>query len=615
MPTSDSTLGSWLRWPIRRSNRLRYLLATLRGRPAGDVRYVFDPSPPPPPSLEVRLPATGPRAVDPAAARAWCARQTLPELAAVGLDSDGHELWRVGDSSVQSPAWFAAPGGLPELLPVHLESCLLLAAAEAVDAVALRERVEPPLDPVSPAELTIPPLRPFALFTTAAYRYEPAADAVIPLKHRLIVKYVDTTGVANLPRSGQTYTRRRRGPYLTSFDPGPLLEVGVRDASRLDRRPRPGTRPVVLAAVSFLAHGGVEHVLHETLAALRNRFDLAFVTLAPHRPEVGDRRPHFRNLSERLYCLGDLVHPAAMYGMLAALIDSLAADVFFNANGTTVFYEWVARLKAERPRLRIVDHLYDHQVGYIEQYRQRPELQASIDSVVAVNHRIARVLCDGLGWPAERVPVIWPCGRPRDAFPPLGEREAVRAAVRRELGLAPQDVVFLTAARMHPQKRPLDLVALAERVRDLDQVQFLLVGGGELESRVDAAIAASRARIRRLPFRSDIPRLVVAADVGCLVSGFEGLPVFILECFQAVRPLLGTNVGDMGRVLTDSGAGLVVETPGDLDRLAAAVRQLADPIERARLSERAAAAGELCDVETCAERYADVFAGTGGECA
>ena len=199
---------------------------------------------------------------------------------------------------------------------------------------------------------------------------------------------------------------------------------------------------------------------------------------------------------------------------------------------------------------------------------------------MAENSRIAEHLVSERGWPAERVPVIFPCGRPQGEFPAPAQEPTVRARLRHELGLGPDDVVFLTAARMHPQKRPLDLVELARRAVDLGRVSFLIVGGGELESSVDAAIAASGARVRRLPFRSDIPDLIVAADVGCLVSDYEGLPVFLLECLQAGRPFLGTDVGDLGRVLTATGAGLVVETPGDLAALELAVRRLVDPATR-----------------------------------
>ena len=171
------------------------------------------------------------------------------------------------------------------------------------------------------------------------------------------------------------------------------------------------------------------------------------------------------------------------------MVDSLGAEVLYNANSTTLFYDFAPRSAGRRPSLRIVDHLYDHRVGYIERYY--PDLLGHIDVCVAENHRIGEVLTGERGWPADRVPVIWPCGRPPSSFPPAAERGRVRRDIRREIGIGPDDVVFLTAARMHPQKRPLDLVTLAERVRDLEQVQFLVVGGGDLEDDVDAAIAGS----------------------------------------------------------------------------------------------------------------------------
>jgi glycosyltransferase involved in cell wall biosynthesis len=589
-------------------SRGRYRRALARGEPSGELTWVFDPSPPPPPLVEVRVPA----AFDREAARAWKARQTLPELCVVGVAADGSEQWRLHPERVDRhapAAWFAAPGGLPTLLPVHLESCLLVAAAEVVDAVVLLERtgVRPGSDPVSAAAAASSPLRQHALYSSASWRWDPAADRVSPSRDSLLVKLVETGGVGTLVRERSTYGRHRRGPYLSSAALGPILRVGVRDAAALARTPDRRERPLVLVTAPFLARGGAEHTLFETIRELDDRFDFAIATLAPHRPELDDRREDFRALTERLFSLGDLVHPAAMYGMLVALIDSLGADVLYNANSTTLFYEFAPRLKRDRPELRIVDHLYDHRVGYIDRYR--PELLEAIDACVAENHRIAEVLTVERGWPAERVPVIWPCGRPAAAYPTAATRQEVRRTIRTELGLGDDDVVFLTAARMHPQKRPLDLVALAERVRDLERVRFLVVGGGELEDEVDRAIADSGARIRRLPFRTDIPDLIVASDVGCLVSDFEGLPVFLLECLQVGRPFLGTDVGDMGELLRGTGAGIVVGSPGDLSALEDAVRRLAHGGERARLATLAVSAGARFDPSICAAAYGDAFEG------
>ena len=231
-----------------------------------------------------------------------------------------------------------------------------------------------------------------------------------------------------------------------------------------------------------------------------------------------------------------------------------------------------------------------------------------MDVCVAENHPIADVLVRDRGWSNDRVPVIWPCGRPDEALPPEANRERLRDSTRHSLGFDDDDIVLLTAARMHPQKRPLDLVALADRVRDLERIHFVLVGGGDLEDEVDKAIEdTAGARIRRLAFSNNIPNLILASDVGCLVSDHEGLPVFMLECLQLGRPFLGTRVGDLGTVLDDTGAGLVVDEPGDLDALEASVRRLVDPRTRAELAGHARVAAPRFSVTACADAYARVF--------
>ncbi|MEO1368275.1 MAG: glycosyltransferase family 4 protein, partial [Acidobacteriota bacterium] len=328
-------------------------------------------------------------------------------------------------------------------------------------------------------------------------------------------------------------------------------------------------------------------------------------------PELDDRRADFQAVWPRLLCLGDLVHPAAMPGLLASTIEAFKPQVLYNANSTTLFFDFLPEIRRRFADLRIIDHLYDHRVGYIERYAD-PALRDQVDAVVAENRRIAAALESRYDWPAERAPVVWPCGRPGHTFAEGAEVGTIRREVRRELGLGDAEVVVLTAARMHPQKRPLDLIRLAERLRDVEALRFVIAGGGELEDEVDRAArgAVDRgARILRLPFRDDIPRLVVASDAGCLVSDYEGLPVFLLECLQAGKPFLGTDVGDLGYVVRSTGAGWIVDEPGDLDALESAARELARPGPRAERAEGALRAARHFSVEACAERYDAVFRG------
>lgn len=592
-----------------------YRKALERNEPAGTFSYRFvEWESPDPPLVELRLRADGPNDAGFDETRRWCRRQTLTELRAVGVRADGTEAWRInpedGRLSTADAAWFAAPGFLPDVAAAHLESCLLTAAAELVDAVTHRERVGDELGESIPGIDAIhrAALRPWSLFRDDAYAWDAATDTITPTRRGRLAKLIDTRGVADPPSTPGMFNSRRRGPYLAEDDMGPVATIGLRDASLLHRRAVSDGRPAVLVLAPFLARGGAEQTLHATMAALGDRFRFSIATLAPHRPSLGDRRNDFLEITDRIFCLGDLVHPAAMVGIIGALLDATGAEIIYNANGTTLFYEFAPQLKASRPQLRIVDHLYDHRIGYIESYG--PGLEASVDVCIAENRPIAEVLVRDRGWDDDRVPVIWPCGRPDEALPPEADRDRLRAAIRRELGIGDDVVVVLTAARMHPQKRPLDLIALADRVRDLEKLHFVIAGGGDLETRVDAAIdLTAGARIRRLGFRTDIPDLILGADIGCLVSEHEGLPVFMLECLQLGRPFLGTRVGDLGTVLDETGAGLVVDRPGDLDALEAAVRELAEEKRRSELAARARAAAPRFSVGTCADAYARVFLG------
>ena len=78
--------------------------------------------------------------------------------------------------------------------------------------------------------------------------------------------------------------------------------------------------------------------------------------------------------------------------------------------------------------------------------------------------------------------------------------------------------------------------------------------------------------MRLLGNRTDVPRLLAAADVATLASDWEGLPVFVLEAMAAGRPVVATEVDGLTEILRDGG-GLLVP-PGSPDALAVALERL-----------------------------------------
>ncbi len=191
----------------------------------------------------------------------------------------------------------------------------------------------------------------------------------------------------------------------------------------------------------------------------------------------------------------------------------------------------------------------------------------------------------GEGVPAEAIGLL-PNGIPLERFEGLDRRVA-----RRALGLPPEGPVLLVPARLHPQKRHVDLIAamvlLAPRRPDL---RMLCAGDGPLRPRLEALAASAGldGQLRFLGHREDMPRLMAAADLVVLASEVEGSPLALLEAQAAGRAVVASRVGGVPEIVEDGRTGRLVP-PGQPAQLAEAMAGLLDdPSLRQAMGRRAA---------------------------
>lgn len=150
----------------------------------------------------------------------------------------------------------------------------------------------------------------------------------------------------------------------------------------------------------------------------------------------------------------------------------------------------------------------------------------------------------------------------------------------------------LTVGRLVPVKgMPLLVDAVAALVHRGFPVALTVVGAGPLLEplREDVRARGLDDVVRLLgPVSQDeLPALYREADVFCLPSFNEGIPVVLMEAMATGLPVVTTAITGIPELVVHHRTGLLV-TPGRADLLAAALAELArDPALSRRLGEQA----------------------------
>jgi len=132
-------------------------------------------------------------------------------------------------------------------------------------------------------------------------------------------------------------------------------------------------------------------------------------------------------------------------------------------------------------------------------------------------------------------------------------REEIRSELRAELAIPADARVLTLIARLVPIKRVDRFLRVAQELRDIPDVGFLIVGDGELREQLRSSSDAQALAERLIwaGFRREMPAVCFASDVVIQTSDNEGTPVSLIEAQAAGVPVVSTNVGGAPTVVGD----------------------------------------------------------------
>lgn len=166
---------------------------------------------------------------------------------------------------------------------------------------------------------------------------------------------------------------------------------------------------------------------------------------------------------------------------------------------------------------------------------------------------------------------------PNGVAPERVAATAERSAFRSELGLAPDQVVLVSAGRLAHQKGIEFLIEAVRILRDggVSQLRVVLAGDGPMRGFLEQKVKEEdlEREFIFLGFRTDVANVLAAGDIAVMPTEREGMSVALLEAMAAGKPVITTTIGSNLEV-TENGKFASLVEPRNVPALAAAIKKV-----------------------------------------
>jgi glycosyltransferase involved in cell wall biosynthesis len=328
----------------------------------------------------------------------------------------------------------------------------------------------------------------------------------------------------------------------------------------------------VLFVCSTLAVGGAEKQWSLLIPALQDRFDISVLTLVTEGRFFEELRSqgiqasctHMRHRFDLPRLRRALRHAELQPDLVVT--HSINADI-------------VGHLIARKARAAHVTNVH---AGPKVPTRLHRDVLARlvgprVDATIAISDiQLPRLI--SLGYRPEKIRVI------RNGAATPGPT-APATLVREQLGIGREAFLAILVAWLRSEKAPYVFVeAVRIANRSDSRVRGLIVGDGPELGRMQVLTNGDDV-VQVLGERDDVAELVAAADVACLSSAAEGLPMSLLEAMALGKPVVATDVGGVAEAVEAGKTGLLVPVADHEAFAKMLLRLAADPALARALGE------------------------------
>ncbi|MGQ4646880.1 glycosyltransferase [Lyngbya aestuarii] len=191
---------------------------------------------------------------------------------------------------------------------------------------------------------------------------------------------------------------------------------------------------------------------------------------------------------------------------------------------------------------------------------------------VTISENNRKLVCETFQIPAQEIVYIYNGANIESSYNQNKEDlNKLRSEVIQELGIPINSQLALTVGRLENQKGYIDLIpAIPHIAEEFPDIRFVWVGDGTQQSKLASMLReyGVAEKVIFLGYRSDVPRLLKAADIFVFPTHYEGGQSWaIAEAMAYGLPIVTSDASGIPEVIKHKTHGLVFKTGDSCDLL------------------------------------------------
>ena len=343
----------------------------------------------------------------------------------------------------------------------------------------------------------------------------------------------------------------------------------------------------------FLAVGGVERNTAEVINQLNTEYDFVVVSFERLNEPLGTLHHQFIDSCVGIYDLTELSSHEGILNYLRILESLYSPDLIWICNGSPWLESNLASIVSVFNNSAIVDQqVYDANEGWVRLYKEKNDALLTFNRFIAINSKIKNVFTEQANISSDKVDLIY------SVMSDAKRMEALKLSkeeIYKKYNLNCHQKYIVSIGRLSHQKAPLDLLKFIKQVTNKygDEYKFIIVGSGELSSKLDAGIKSNHIEsiIVRFDYVDNTYELNLISEAIIFTSLYEGLSIALLEALSVGTPGISTDVGDTRLIFDKYCNGVVFNEIGNINNYISVFDDFIENYERykknAMLSKKA----------------------------